>query len=256
LGNQKYGIDFGSSYVGAIIPGLPYYVPPSQLENVPTCDLAKAKQLLQQSGQYGTSINIPIAIYAGETVQFAAAQMWAAALNSVDPYIVLNPVYVPLSTMLAYAIAGQNPMPIWFLGWLADYPYPSDFVDPFYKQGGIFAAANGWTTEYFNSIGRAGQAAMFAQMNSLIEVADSTTNATLAAQDYKAAEQIAINLYMNVYTFVPNSFWVVKPYMNGYQGDISYQQNPIWGGANQGLYFWWVKTCGSVQACSGRGIGP
>lgn len=93
-------------------------------------------------------------------------------------------------------------------------------------------------------------------MNSLIEEADLTTNATLAAQDYKQAEQIAINLYMYVYTVVPNQFWVVKPYMNGYQGQISYQQNPMFGGSGVGLYFWWVKTCGSTQACSGRSIGP
>jgi ABC-type transport system substrate-binding protein len=256
LGNKKYGIDFGSNYAGAIIPGLPYYVPPSQLQNVPTYDLAKAKQLLQQSGQYDTSINIPISIYAGETVQFTAAQMWAAAVNSIDPDIVMNPVYVPLSTMTTYFAPSQNPMPIWFLGWLADYPYPSDFVDVFYKQGGIYAAPNGWTAEYLNSTGHGDQASMFAQMNSLIKIADSTTNATLAAQDYKAAEQIAINLYMYLYAFVPNSFWVVKPYMNGYQGQISYQQNPMLGGAYMGLYFWWVKTCGSIQACSGRGIGP
>ena len=70
---------------------------------------------------------------------------------------------------------------------------------------------------------------MFAQMKSLIQIADSTTNAPLAAQNYKQAEQIAINLYMYVYTIVPNFFWVVKPYMNGYQGQISYQQNPMLG---------------------------
>jgi ABC-type transport system substrate-binding protein len=238
-----------------IIPGLPYYVPPSQLQNVPTYDLAKAKQLLQQSGQYGTSISIPIVIYAGETVQFEAAQMWAAAVNSIDPNIVMTPVYVPFSTMVTYLIAGQNPMPIYFLGWIADYPYPSDFVDPFCKQGGFYAAPNGWTAEYLNSTGHADQAATFAQMNSLIQIADSTTNVTLAAQAYKAAEQIAIDLYMYVYTYVPNSFWVVKPYMNGYQGQISYQQNPMFAGAGASLYFWWVKTCGSVQACSGRNIG-
>jgi len=97
---------------------------------------------------------------------------------------------------------------------------------------------------------------MFAQMNSLIQTADSTTNTTLAAEDYKQAEQIGINLFMYVYTIVPNTFWVVKPYMNGYQGQISYQENPMWGGTNVGLYYWWVKTCGSTQACSGRGIGP
>ena len=109
---------------------------------------------------------------------------------------------------------------------------------------------------YLNSTGRADQAKMFAQMNALIEIADSTTNATLAAQDYRAAEQLAINLYMYVYAAIRNAFWVVKPYMNGYQGQIAYQENPLVGALGVGMYFWWVKTCGSIQACSGRSIGP
>ena len=103
IGNQKYGVNFGSNYAGVIIPGLPYYVPPSQLQNVPTYDLAKAKQLLQQSGQYGTSINIPIAIQNGDDDDFAAAQMWAAALNSIDPNIVMTPVYISTPTYYAFA---------------------------------------------------------------------------------------------------------------------------------------------------------
>jgi ABC-type oligopeptide transport system substrate-binding subunit len=251
LGNVKYGIDFGSSYAGGIVPGLPDYVPPSQLQNVPTYDLAKAKQLLHQSGEYGTSINIPIAIHNGDTDDFAAAQMWAAALNSIDPNIVMTPVHISLSTYFSFALPGQFPIAIQYHFWGADYPYPSDLVDSMYKQGGIFIE-NDWTLQQLNSTGHADQAAMFAQMNSLIQIADSTTNATLAAQDYQQAEQLAINLYMYVYLSVGNGFMVVKPYMNGYQGQISYQENPML----PYMYFWWVKTCGSVQACSGRNMGP
>ena len=89
-------------------------------------------------------------------------------------------------------------------------------------------------------------------MNALIAEADSTTNATLAAQDYKQIEQIAINLCLYIYLFQANYFYVVKPYMNGYQGQISYLMNPM----APDYYVYWVKTCGSVQACSGRNIGP
>jgi len=254
VGNVKYGINFGSNYAGALIPGLPDYVPPSQLQNVPTYDLAKAKQLLQQSGQYNTPINIPISIYNGNANDFAAAQMWAAALNSIDPNIVMNPVYVSIPIWYAYAYAYA--IPISEGGWGADYPYPSDFVDNMYKQGGWYVAPYGWTVHQLNSTGHADQAAMFAEMNSLIQIADSTTNATLAAQDYRQAEQLGINLYMDVYLVINNNFLVVKPYMNGYQGQISYEENPMFSYLATGLFFWWVKTCGSVQACSGRNIGP
>jgi ABC-type transport system substrate-binding protein len=254
LGDKKYGIDFGSSYAGMIIPGLPYYIPASELQNVPTCDLLKAKQLLQESREYGVSVNIPIAIQTGVTGDFAQVQMWASAVNSIDPNIVMTPVPVPYTDFFGiYLIPGQNPMPI-SVGnnWIADCPYPSDFVDPMYKERGYFTASYGWSEAYLNSTGHADQAITYAEMNSLIQIADSTTNATLAARDYRQAEQLAINLYMYVYTYISNKFLIVKPYMNGYQGQISNEENP----QLPTLYYWWVKTCGSIQACSGRGIGP
>jgi hypothetical protein len=113
---------------------------------------------------------------------------------------------------------------------------------------------DGWTVQYLNETGHQDEAAMFAEMNSLIQVADSTTNSTLAAQDYKQIEQIAINLYMYVYLSIDNGFLLVKPYMTGYQGQISYQENPFWNGANQ--FYWWVKGCETPEACTGRNVGP
>jgi hypothetical protein len=59
---------------------------------------------------------------------------------------------------------------------------------------------------------------------------------------------LAINLYMYIYTYTPNYFLVVKPYMSAYQN--------IGPAGAAGVYYWWIKTCGSIQACSGRGIGP
>jgi len=176
--------------------------------------------------------------------------MWGAALNSIDPNIVMTPVYISAPSYFTLnPNPGQFPLPLFVdLPWAADYPYPSDFVDGTYKQGGYYTAPFGWSVQRLNSTGHADQAAMFAEMNSLIQVADSTTNATLAAQDYKTAEQLGINLYMYVYTYVPNYFLVVKPYMHGYQNV------PLIYAA--GLYDYYVKTCGSTQACSGRGIGP
>jgi ABC-type transport system substrate-binding protein len=240
-GNAKYGIDFGSNYAGLIIQGLPYHVPESELQNVPTYDLTQATQLLHQSGLFDTAVNIPIAVTSGDTVDFAAAQMWAAAVNSIDPNIVLNPTYIPFSTEIAYSVPGQNPMPIYYLGWIADYPYPSDFVDAMYKQGGTYPSPDGWTSAYLNQTGHSDQGALYAQMNSLIKEADSTTDPTIAASDYKQAEQIAINLYMYVYSIQPNEFWVVKSYMNGYGGQINIQENSMIAGAGTGLYFWWTK---------------
>lgn len=109
-------------------------------------------------------------------------------------------------------------MPIYYLGWIADYPYPSDFVNAMYLENGTYPAPDGWTVQYLQSLGHGNQAKLYQELNTYIEEADNTANATQAAYYYKQAEQIAINLYMYVYTQQPNYFWVIKPYMTGYQG--------------------------------------
>jgi ABC-type transport system substrate-binding protein len=241
LGNNKYGVDIGISYAGVIIQGYAYHVPESELQNVPVYNLTYAKQLLQESGEYDTAINIPFPIdpYNNQT-EFAVVQMYAAALHSIDPNIVITP-----TALRNHGDLFNLFWPISMWGWIADYPYPSDVVDTLLQD----PSAPSW----LNSTGHSDEAAMYDQMNRLIAEADSTTNANLAAQDYKQVEQISINLYLYIYLDQDNFFWIVKPYMNAYQGQVSIILNPM---ANSPPFVWWVKTCGSVQACSGRNMGP
>ena len=248
----SYGVSSGSGFAGAIIPGVQYYVPESQLQNVPTYNLTYAKQLLQESGEYGVSVSIPAPILLGDVGDGQAFQMWAAALNSIDPNIIMTIIYLPLPTLLTYYYPGLDPEPIdvYVGSWL---PYASSAVDSYYGHSGQ-PSVDGWTVEYLNSTSHADQAAMYAEMSSLIQIADSTTNSTLAAQDYKQIEQIAINLYMYVYGSTLNRFWLVKPYMTGYLGQISYQENPVFAGISQ--FYWWVKGCETPEACAGRNVGP
>jgi peptide/nickel transport system substrate-binding protein len=243
LGNKRYGVEMGSGYAGVILQGLPNYVPESELQNVPVYHLTYAKQLLQESGEYDTSVHIPFPIHpcytcgGGNQTVWAMAQMYADAIHSIDPNIVITPT-------VSNSSAHYSSRPLTFESFMADYPYPSDLVDYYYQDPD--------SPGYLNSTGHPDQAAMYAQMNALIADADSTTNETLAAQDYKQIEQIAINLYLEIYLFQANFFYVVKPYMNAYQGQVSYLMNPM----EPDYFVYWVKTCGSVQACSGRNIGP
>jgi len=245
IGNKRYGAVFGISYAGlGNSQGMPFHVPESELQNVPYYNLTYAKQLLQESGEYDTAVNIPFPIQPCYTcggmdypTKFAMVQMWAAALHSIDPNIVIMPVVYNSSAPFDAALMGVADAG-------ADYPYPSDQVGYWYSDS--------YAPDWLNSTGHPDQAAAYAQLNTLIDEADSTTNATLAAYDYKQIWQMSINLYLNVFLYQEMRFYIVKPYMNGYQGQISYLMNPV--GYN--YYDWWVKTCGSTQACSGRNIGP
>jgi len=241
LGNSVYGANFGSSYAGVIPNGMADYVPPSQLTGIPTYNLTYATQLMQESGEYNTSVTLPIIVASGDIVDYAAFQMWAAALHQMDPNINAVPEYQAFTTIIGELAPGANPMPIYNLGWLPDYPYPSDYVNAMYEQGGAYPSGLGWTTSFINSSGYPAEAAQYHEMNNLIIQADSTTNSTLAAQDYKQCEQIAINLYLYVYTEQTNTFWMLKPYMTGYNKNIQYQENVMIGGGADSLYYWWVK---------------
>jgi ABC-type transport system substrate-binding protein len=268
LGNAKYHFNFGSPYCGALIQGLDYYIPPSELTGCPTFNLTYARQLMEESGFYNISVYFPIVIASGDTTDFTAAQMWAQALQTIDPNIHAQPIYMPGVTMYGYLVPGQNPMGIYFSGWIADYPLASDFANPIYLQGGFFTSGDGWDVSYlinlsayFNAskiswpgldksvepeIGKMlwQEAMEYQQLNELILKADEAelaNNVTAAYQLFREGENIAIQLYMYVYAYQVTAHWFVKPYMHGYMGMISWEENPGIGGGGNSVYWWWVK---------------
>ncbi|MGC8573847.1 MAG: ABC transporter substrate-binding protein, partial [Caldisphaera sp.] len=247
VGNVKYHFDFASPYCGVIIPGLPYYIPPSELTGCPTFNLTYAKQLMEESGFYNITVNFPIIVSSGDTVDFTAAAMWASLLNEMDPNIHATPIYMPGSTMMSYWVPGLNGQPIFTGGWIADFPLASDFTNAMYLQGGFFPAGAGWNVSYFENLSKyfaskgnmtlanifANESKEYNELNTLIEEANNAAlsgNNNLAAVYYKEAEQIAVNLYLYVYTYQENMYWIIKPYMIPYKNQISYQENPMIGG--------------------------
>ena len=240
VGNNVYGENFGFTYAGAIIKGLPYYVPPSQLLNVPSYNLTYATTLMQQSGQYNTKVSMPFVVGSGDTVNYAAAEMLAAAVHTMDPNIVITVVYQPFSTEVGQTVPGANPMPIYSLAWISDYPAAADNMNALYLQGGTYPSGDGLTVAYLNSTGYTTEAAQYQQLNTVLQQANSATSASTAGPLYKESEQDAINMYLYIYTIDENAFWIVKPYMTGYNG-IQAQENPLIGGALDSTYYWWVK---------------
>ena len=242
VGNSIYGVNFGTLYAGMIPQGMIDYVPMSQLKNVPTYNLTYATQLMKESGEYNISVTIPLSVNSGDTVDYAAMQMWAAALHQMDPNINAVPEYQNWGAEIGEMAPGINPMATTTMGWAPDYPYPSDYLNAMFLTGGTYPAAYGWTVSWMNKSGYPAEASLFQQMNNLIIQADTTSNATLAAHDYQQANQIGINLYLYVYTIQSNQFWIIKPYIHAYQNNIGYQENPMFGGGGDSLYYWWVKN--------------
>ena len=250
LGNKKYGFNFGSPYCGVIVKGLPYYVPPTGLPGCPTYDLAKAKSLLYQSGEYNTSVKIPIVVPTGDDTDFLAAQVLSAALAFIDSNIVMTPVSITFHNIIGYSTPGANPMPIYFLGWIADYPYPSDYTDAMYLEKGTYPGPNGWDQTYLNGLAAAhpteaalyrAQASAFANLTANITAADTATSAATAAADYAVAEQWGVLLYMYVYTYQATGFWITSTFIHPHNNDWGFQENPTIGAGADSAFFWWTK---------------
>ncbi|MDP8012455.1 MAG: ABC transporter substrate-binding protein, partial [Thermoplasmata archaeon] len=241
VGNVIYHADFAFHYVGIIPKGMPGYVNATWLQEhgatIPQYNLTLAKHLMEESGVYNESVSFPIVIYAGDPVDFAAAGMWASNLSAIDPNIHATPVYQPFASTIGYMAANMDPMPIYLLGWAPDYPYPSDYVNAMYLQGGTYAAANGWNYTNLMNAGWTQEAQEWQNMTNLILKADSTVNVTQSLMYYDEAEVIAVNLNLYVYTEQQNGFWYYAPYMHG----VQYEENPMLGGGGDTLYMYLTK---------------
>src|SRR5206468_12405334 len=118
-----------------------------------------------------------------------------------ETHILMSPVLLGFISIIGLSVPGANPMLLYCLGWMADYPYPSDYTDAMYLQGGTYPGPNGWDQTYLNGLAANltaeaslynAQALEFAVLTLEITAADTEANATRAAQLYAAAEQIAV----------------------------------------------------------------
>ncbi|MGC8630061.1 MAG: ABC transporter substrate-binding protein [Thermoplasmata archaeon] len=241
LGNNRYGTVFGFQYAGMILKGMPGYLNETQLREagavVPTYNLSIAKQYLEESGLYNESVNFPIIVDAGDPINFAAVEDWAAAINSIDPNIVVSPLYMEWTTLFGYEVPIQDPMPIYIGGWYPDYPFPSDYVIPFYQENGSYGISNGYNPQMFEMTGHPNQTAADILMNQYIADAQNTTNVTMALKYYDMAEVIAINLTFYVYTEQENGFWFYSPNIHG----VQYEENPMYAGGYDNIYIYLSK---------------
>ncbi len=237
VGNKIYHTTFGFNYCGVIPKGMIGYIPPQNLSNAPVYNLTLAKQFMLESGMYNVSVNIPIIIESADSEDYTAVEMWALNLSIIDPNIHASPVYLALSSIFGYMVPNSNPMPIYLLGWAPDYPYPSDYINAMYLEGGFYPGVNGWNYTNLISWYYTAEAKEWKNMTNLILQADSTSNETLAIHLFDQAEQIAVNLTLYVYMTQSNALFYYAPWIHG----IQYEENPITGGCGDTLYFYLTK---------------
>jgi len=241
VGNSVYGANFSFHYTGAIPLGMPGYISPQEMEKngivVPYYNLTIAKQYLIESGEYNVSINIPVLVWAGDPVDYAAAAMWAQTMHSIDPNIQMTAIYMNPNSIVGYWVPGQDPMPINIGNWWPDYPFPSDYLIPFYSENGFWGAPNGWNPSLLNKTGHFNQSIQDAMLNNYITMAENTGNYSQALHYYDLADEIGVNLTFYVYLGQQNSFWYYAPWMKG----VQYEENPMFGAGGDTIYIYLTK---------------
>src|SRR2546430_7380668 len=209
---------------------------------------------------------IAINVENADTVNRAEAAAWAQNIKQLGPNI--NVLIKPISfaEMISDSVPHQNPMGIYFLGWLADYPFPTDYTLPMLypadspvtspsPDGGTYPNANGYNIQYLASDPNGtDQVATSRQIRGWIDdsLVKNATNLPAVVSDSQKAQEAFARLWLWVPAYQQYTFFTFRTWITGMDKEL----NPVLGGTDL-LYNLLTKPSStSVSAASvGQGIG-
>lgn len=260
VGNGLWGVNFGTTYNGMIPSGMIGY---QNLSAYNVFDMTKAKQAFQNTTWYKTghhgftiTINPPTA----DPVDENAAAAWAQNIQQLDTGITVNVQAISFTDAIGNSVAWQDPMAIYFLGWLPDYPFPTDYTVPMLlpstgavgntsaANGGTYPNANNLNIPYFQSDANGtGQVPQLQKMHDLIidTITTNATNVPVVVNESEQADILAANLYLYVPATQQNTFFSFRTWIYG----MNLETNPVLGGADL-LYDLLSKGTGTTTTAS------
>ena len=262
VGNALFNTTFGQAYAGMLPQGMLGYQSISQLNNVtqgvPYFNLKIARQdwnytmshdgvklgLSMSGGKVmyaGKPLVIPLYIFSADPVDLAGATTWAADLATVIPgaSFPVEPTAFPI--LLGNQVQGQNPMPVYILGWAPDYPFPTDYMGPMALpvNSSTYPGPNDMTPWFFanNTTNQLhGTATANSQANNLTKMVNwysagaVATSTTTALQYFHKMNEMLVN--MTFYTYVLQSYaWTVLSTKINEKQAKAYELNTMWVGA-------------------------
>ncbi|HEU24291.1 MAG: ABC transporter substrate-binding protein [Mesoaciditoga sp.] len=188
----------------AIIEGLPGYDP----------NLPKYEQNLQKAAEYfKKAYNGQLwqkgfkftAVYnTGNSIRELALQALANYARILNPKFQINVVGELWSSFLSDYIAGRLPM--YMMGWLADYPDPYDFAQAYYSSSGAYGATLGasytaWAKTHMDPL-----------VNSLMTTIDPAQRAQIAKKIAEVDHENALYIWTNQ----PEGYRVERTWVKGW----------------------------------------
>jgi hypothetical protein len=251
LGNAKYGMPFGTTYQGAIPPGMTYAPSPDQIGGLPTQNLAAAKGNFSISAWANQKITIPICAYPGDLPDIAAAEEWAGILSQIsNGNIDARVAMVSETQMMANSVPSSDPMPVVIDDWWPGTGDASDFVSGMYQEGAFEAGASNWVLSNFVSLPPQtpndvvhlngttySQDKVWSWIQGNLTLGDTSVDPAVRAKAYLITTRLAIAMGLYVYAYQARMIWYWRSWLKGYE----MQENPMIGAIDEPLFYWMTK---------------
>ena len=169
-----------------------------------TTDRARAEAAFREArgGQvWANGFKFTVAFNSGNTTRQCMAQVLKSNLEALNPRFKVDVRGVTWAQYLS--LYRQSKLPMWIIGWAADYPDPDNFVTPFMHSTGTYAKAQGYSNP---------------QVDKLIADARNETDAAKRRAIYHQLMRVAfedpITLYLQPTGFIVMRSWVRGWYNN------------------------------------------
>ncbi len=146
------------------------------------------------------SVKFPIFSITGNPIQDQMVTLWTATIKNVTNGIVqpyLADVTFSAALSITATAAGHMPLPVYWLGWIDDYPDPTDFAAPMAQAYGIYSYPDGlFQGPGFNTTTHPDQWKMINNMWNVTALAAGELNNTLRSTYYWQSDNIYNQLYL------------------------------------------------------------
>ncbi|WP_324717479.1 ABC transporter substrate-binding protein [Carboxydochorda subterranea] len=193
----------GTQARGPIPRGLPFFNPEQPVYKY---DPKKAEEHFKKAwgGKlWQTGFKMTITYNSGNDARRIAGEILKQGIESINPKFHIDIQAVQWPTFLQAYL--ESKLPIFTIGWLADFPDPHNFAVPYLaKEGGTYAPAQRFPEEWYK------------QFQELIDKGMSTTDPKQRQEAYYKMQQLAYDYALDIFLVDRTDNRVMRDWVKGF----------------------------------------